>query len=548
MAGLPEGVTKEVITAAPVENSKRPKAGDEVTVHYVGTLATDGQEFDSSRARDKPFNFTLGQGAVIKGWDVGVATMKKGEVSRFTLAPDFAYGASGSPPKIPANATLVFEIELLSWIAKDDLFQDGGMIRTLLTPGTGWKEPKFGDEVRCSVKVTALDGSLIDDRPSFDYVLGSGVLGMIARAVDKALSGMKQGESWKIDCNKDYAYGDRGAVMEITLEQIYEIRDVSFDSNGTMLKKQVKEGEGWDMPKESCKVKLRVEAATDGKAPLPGFEARTLEFIACNGEVCDAVECAVCEMKKGELAEIKCYRPERWCVDDNLKLKVNGLKQVNLRLELLDFEKGQDTWQMSDAEKVEYATAGKDVGGNLFRKGRIDLALQRYKKVVDLLNYLDGFKDEEAKGSATSIKKACLLNRAACQLKLQKFKEAKETVDGVLKDEPQNVKALFRSAQAELGLGNFLECIHKAKKVLELDPQCREARVLLKDANVGQKEVDKKSRDTFSKMCAGLGKGPIPEPYKDRRFEKPANETKADESVATEASGNGTAAEEKAAQ
>ena len=71
-----------------------PTAGDEVTVHYVGTLQ-DGQEFDSSRSRSKAFTFTLGQGQVIPGWDLGVASMRKGEVAKFTLAPEFAYGDAG---------------------------------------------------------------------------------------------------------------------------------------------------------------------------------------------------------------------------------------------------------------------------------------------------------------------------------------------------------------------------------------------------------------------------------------------------------------------
>lgn len=71
-----------------------PTAGDEVTVHYVGTLQ-DGQEFDSSRSRSKAFTFTLGQGQAIPGWDLGVASMRKGEVAKFTLAPEFAYGDAG---------------------------------------------------------------------------------------------------------------------------------------------------------------------------------------------------------------------------------------------------------------------------------------------------------------------------------------------------------------------------------------------------------------------------------------------------------------------
>jgi len=121
-ADLPEGITKEIITETSSANWKKPKKGDEVTVHYVGTLQSDGSEFDSSRGRNEPFEFSLGKGNVIKGWDLGVASMKKGEVAKFTLAPEFAYGDAGSPPKIPEKATLVFEIELISWASKDDFF------------------------------------------------------------------------------------------------------------------------------------------------------------------------------------------------------------------------------------------------------------------------------------------------------------------------------------------------------------------------------------------------------------------------------------------
>jgi len=104
------GVRIETIT--PGDGSTFPKTGQTVVVHYTGTLE-NGEKFDSSRDRGRPFKFVIGRGEVIRGWDEGVAQMSVGQRARLICSPDYAYGERGHPGAIPPNATLIFDVELL---------------------------------------------------------------------------------------------------------------------------------------------------------------------------------------------------------------------------------------------------------------------------------------------------------------------------------------------------------------------------------------------------------------------------------------------------
>jgi len=110
----------EIVTASGLKyvdlvqgDGPSPQTGQTVSVNYIGTL-TSGKKFDSSYDHQKPFDFRIGTGSVIKGWDEGVMSMKVGGKRKLIVPPALGYGVRGDPPDIPGNSTLVFEIELLS--------------------------------------------------------------------------------------------------------------------------------------------------------------------------------------------------------------------------------------------------------------------------------------------------------------------------------------------------------------------------------------------------------------------------------------------------
>jgi FKBP-type peptidyl-prolyl cis-trans isomerase len=109
---LPPGPDKLQTTDEVVGTGALANTGDTVSVHYTGTLM-NGKKFDSSRDKNQPFEFTLGKGNVIKGWDQGVVGMKVGGKRKLVIPSAMGYGERGSPPNIPPNAGLKFDVELL---------------------------------------------------------------------------------------------------------------------------------------------------------------------------------------------------------------------------------------------------------------------------------------------------------------------------------------------------------------------------------------------------------------------------------------------------
>ncbi|CAN1257472.1 Peptidyl-prolyl cis-trans isomerase FKBP20-1 [Linum perenne] len=108
------GVMKKIVRRAKADALEPSEDLPLVDVHYEGTFADTGEVLDTTHEDNTIFSFELGSGSVIRGWDAALRTMKVGEVAKITCKPEYAYGSAGSPPDIPPDATLVFEVELVA--------------------------------------------------------------------------------------------------------------------------------------------------------------------------------------------------------------------------------------------------------------------------------------------------------------------------------------------------------------------------------------------------------------------------------------------------
>ncbi|XP_032318801.1 peptidyl-prolyl cis-trans isomerase FKBP5 isoform X2 [Camelus ferus] len=225
-----------------VGNSEEtPMIGDKVYVHYKGKLS-NGKKFDSSHDRNEPFVFSLGKGQVIKAWDIGVATMKKGEICHLLCKPEYAYGSAGSLPKIPSNATLFFEIELLDFKG-EDLFEDGGIIRRIKRKGEGYSNPNEGATVE--IHLEGRCGGRMFDCRDVGFIVGEGEDHDIPIGIDKALEKMQREEQCILYLGPRYGFGEAGKPkfgIEPNAELIYEVTLKNFEKGGKYMQAVIQYG------------------------------------------------------------------------------------------------------------------------------------------------------------------------------------------------------------------------------------------------------------------------------------------------------------------
>ena len=222
-----------------VGKGESPQKGDKVVVHYTGTLE-DGTKFDSSKDRGRPFEFAIGVGQVIKGWDEGVMSMMPGGNRILTIPSDLAYGDRGAGKLISPGATLIFDVELIEVKKKfidpdfslpgQEIKTESGLLMIEHIEGDGVK-PESGQLVFVHYTGLLPDGTEFDSSHSRGEPLRFNVgVGKVIKGWDEALLDMSVGSKRTLVIPPDLAYGERGAgrVIPPNATLIFEVELVDI--------------------------------------------------------------------------------------------------------------------------------------------------------------------------------------------------------------------------------------------------------------------------------------------------------------------------------
>ncbi|KAJ9180936.1 hypothetical protein P3X46_009120 [Hevea brasiliensis] len=490
-----------------------PFPGDEVEVHLSGHVE-GGACLDSTRDKGVPFIFKLGQGEVIKGLDDGAATMKKGERAIFKVPPNLAYEEAGSPPLIPSNAALFFDVEMLSWSSIRDIAGDGGILKRIIKEGEGWATPRDGDKVLVKYEAGLENGLLVSkSEEGEEFHIGDGYL---CPAFGKAVKTMRKGEEAELSVKCSYGFsrnvnvpGDTGrsihphSSFSIKLELVSWKSVIDITGNKKVLKTIVQAGEGFERPNDGSQVKVAYTGKLEDRTVIEkkGTAEEPFEFITLEDQINEGLDRAIMTMKKGEQALVRVSAEYLSGHEISGMFPANSV--LHYEVELIDFIKEKPFWKMGAFEKLEACERKKMDGNALFKAEKFWRASKKYEKATNYIDFDHSFTDDQ-KCLAKGLRLLCNLNNAACKLKLGEYLEASRLCTKVLEQEPFNIKALFRRSQAYLKTLELEKAEDDINRALTIDPNNRDVKLVYKELKDKQREYVKYQADFFSTMISRM--------------------------------------------
>ncbi|BBN20032.1 FK506-binding protein 4/5 [Marchantia polymorpha subsp. ruderalis] len=515
---LEEGDCLKAILVSGRDDEGRPKEGDLVVFQYT-TYTEEGSVVESTQIKDGgkgvPFKLVLGRSKMIAGWEEGLPTMSRGEVSRFKLKEKLHFGDPECPVPVPEHfpttGTLEFEIHMEDFFKVEVVTEDLGVLKQVLNVGDGWETPREPYEVRIRVTGRTRGGAkfIVREEDPLHFTFGKRE---VPDGLEKGVGTMNKNEKAIIHILNPSYITEASAVpelptqaeelqFEVQLVQIIQVRDML--GNGAVIKRRVKDGKGEfpvDCPLQDSILRIHWR----GKLPREGgrvfydtrAEGRPFEFRSGEGMLPEGLEMSVRLMLPEEISVVT--STSKYAYDNFTRpASVPEGALVQWEVELLSFEKMKDWTGMNFREIIDDAEKQKSTGNRLFKEGKFELAKNKYEFLLREFKHVNPDGEEEVK-ELSNAQISLQLNVAACWQKLKDHVKAIEMCNKVLEGNPHHVKALFRRGTSYTASSDFEDARKDFNQMMKIDKSSEpDALSALSRLRKAEQEAVEKARKQF---------------------------------------------------